>query len=154
MPRSTRPINRNRALGHLSPSKRRARFEHMYGAEARQKRIRRNVRHEFNQKNKSRALGRVGRASPPANYVNPVTLNAVPRGVVIYKLVNRGTGRVNYYPVNVISRLAGGKNNYAILIADPKKPLFRNPTTRGNVFPRNLTRVMIAARSKSRSRSR
>jgi hypothetical protein len=126
----------------------------MWGAEARKKRLIRNTKYNIVQRNKNAALGRAGRASPPANYVNPVTLNALPRGVVIYKLVNRGTGRVNYYPTNVISKLSGGKNNYAILIADPKRPLFRNPTTRGNVFPRDLTRVVIATRSKSKSKSK
>ena len=82
------------------------------------------------------------------NYINPVSLSAVPMNVVVYEVVNRGTKRKNYYEKKTLWPLLPRniKNNYNLMMAFPKTPLFRNPVTRGNVYPRNVHRVI--ARSK------
>jgi hypothetical protein len=79
-----------------------------------------------------------------ANYTNPVSLEALLKGKA-YQVKNRGTGRVNYYNRATLFRLlpSGIKNNYNLLMAFPKTALFRNPMTRGNVYPRNIIPVKI-----------
>jgi hypothetical protein len=112
--------------------------------------LKRKYRAEQNRRNKALMLGTAPLVYVNSNYVNPVTLNMPPLGVVVYRLKNRTTGRNNYYPRSTVHKLAG-KNNYAILISDPRKPVFRNPYTRGNVYPRNLTRVRLAKRPTPRT---
>lgn len=110
---------------------------------------------KVNTKAKSRALKRSRKAAAerkalpklvkntlPSNYKNPVTLSPV--AGVVYRVTNRKTGRKNYYPKAVINKLIGRElSNYALLMASPKKVLFRNPYTRGGVFPRNIMRVRV-----------
>jgi len=94
---------------------------------------------------RSRALPKLRIVNIPTNYVNPVTLEALATGTKAYQVKNRGTGRVNYYNRSTLFRLlpATIKNNYNLLMAYPKGPLFRNPITRGNVYPRNIIAVKI-----------
>ncbi len=82
------------------------------------------------------------------NYINPVSLSAVPTNVVVYEVVNRGTKRKNYYEKSALWPLLPKsiKNNYNLMMAFPKAPLFRNPVTRGNVYPRNIHRVIARSR--------
>jgi hypothetical protein len=110
---------------------------------------------KFDSKAKSRSLKRSRKTAAerkalpklhsnkiPANYKNPVTLSPV-RGVV-YRVTNRGTGRKNYYTKAILEKLIGRKmSNYALLMASPKTALFRNPATRGSVYPRNIMRVKV-----------
>lgn len=79
------------------------------------------------------------------NYVNPVTLNKVPSGPTVYHVKDSRTGRVDYYDKATFWRLMPKniKNNYNLLMADPKRPLFKNPLTRTNVKTRNVTRVRV-----------
>ena len=89
-----------------------------------------------------KALPKLHRNKIPNNYKNPVTLSPV-RGVV-YRVTNRGTGRKNYYTKATLEKLIGRKmSNYALLMASPKSVLFRNPATRGSVYPRNIMRVKV-----------
>jgi hypothetical protein len=89
-----------------------------------------------------KALPKLRRNKIPNNYKNPVTLSPV-RGVV-YRVTNRGTGRKNYYTKATLEKLIGRKmSNYALLMASPKSALFRNPATRGSVYPRNIMRVRV-----------
>jgi len=94
---------------------------------------------------KSRALPKPTVVLVNTNYVNPVTLAALTNGSKAYKVRNRTTGRVNYYNKVTLFKLLPSsiKNNYSLLIAPPKNPLFRNPITRGDVYPRNITTVII-----------
>jgi len=110
---------------------------------------------KVNTKGKSRSLKRSRKAASerkalpkllrnriPSNYKNPVTLSPV--SGVVYRVTNRATGRKNYYPKSVIERLIGrNMTNYQLLMASPKRALFRNPATRGGVFPRNIMRVKV-----------
>lgn len=82
------------------------------------------------------------------NYINPVSLSTVPMNVVVYEVVNRGTKRKNYYEKKTLWPLLPRniKNNYNLMMAFPKEPLFRNPITRGNVYPRNIHRVIARSR--------
>jgi hypothetical protein len=93
---------------------------------------------------RSRALPKLMNVKLANNYTNPVTLNALMKGKA-YQVRNHGTGRKNYYNrVTLFSLLPSRiKNNYNLLMAFPKKALFRNPMTRGNVYPRNIVPVRI-----------
>jgi hypothetical protein len=104
-------------------------------------------------RSKVMALPKVPRVMLSPGYVNPITLN-FPRGsVIIYEITNRRTGRKDYFDKNTFWKLAQrAPNNYWLLMADPKKPLgFRNPTTRSNVYPRNVRRVTVAPKKKTPS---
>jgi len=109
----------------------------------RKKRVNRAAKKKMALKSRALALPKIERVKLENNYVNPVTLNALPRNVVIYEITNRLTGRKNYYNSTTFWKLTGRtKNNYALLMANPKSPIFRNPMTRTNVYPRNIKRVM------------
>lgn len=89
-----------------------------------------------------KALPKLIKNTLPANYKNPVTLSPV--AGVVYRVTNRKTGRKNYYPKVTIEKLIGRKmSNYALLMASPKTALFKNPYTRGSVYPRNIMRVKV-----------
>jgi hypothetical protein len=79
------------------------------------------------------------------NYVNPVTLNKVPSGPTVYHVKDSRTGRVDYYDKVTFWRLMPKniKTNYNLLMADPHRPLFKNPLTRTNVKTRNVQRVRV-----------
>jgi hypothetical protein len=93
---------------------------------------------------RSRALPKLVNVKLANNYTNPVTLEALLKGKA-YQVANRGTGRKNYYNRATLFRLLPStiKNNYNLLMAFPKTALFRNPMTRGNVYPRNIIPVKI-----------
>ena len=89
------------------------------------------------------------------NYVNPITLE-FPKGVVIYEIKNRTTGRANYYDRNTFRKLITAfKNDYNLLMMNPKSPIpgAKNPMTRGPVYPRNVRRVTVKPKSKTPSKS-
>jgi hypothetical protein len=102
-----------------------------------------------------KALPKVPRVMLSPNYVNPITLNFPKGSVVVYEIIDRITGRKNYFDKDTFWKLAKrAPNNYWLLMSDPKKSLgFRNPTTRSNVYPRNVRRVTVAAKKKTPSRS-
>ena len=79
------------------------------------------------------------------DYVNPVTLNKVPSGPTVYHVKDSRTGRVDYYDKVTFWRLMPKniKTNYNLLMADPRRPLFKNPLTRTNVKTRNVQRVRV-----------
>ena len=106
-------------------------------------------------RSKALALGKVPFVSIPKNYVNPVTLSRPPSGVIVFKVLDKRTGRTNYYNRATFFRFLANfiKNNYNLLMADPKKPLFRNPVTRGNVTARNVQRVRIVKSAKTPTKS-
>ena len=99
-------------------------------------------------RSKVAALPRVPRVILAANYVNPITLN-FPKGVIVYEIKNRATGRVNYYDRATFRKLITAfKNDYNLLMMNPKMPIpgARNPVTRGAIYPRNVRRVTVAAK--------
>jgi hypothetical protein len=99
------------------------------------------------------AMPRIPRVILDANYVNPITLG-FPKGVVLYELKNRATGRTNYYDQNTFRKLITAfKNDYNLLMMNPKAPIkgARNPVTRGAIYPRNVRRVTVAAKKKTPS---
>jgi len=88
-----------------------------------------------------KALPTIRSVSVPKNYVSHITQSPM-KDAVFYMLTNRGTGRKNYFTKSEISKIVGrSMSNYNLLMADPKKALFRNPVTRNPVYPRNLQRV-------------
>jgi len=101
------------------------------------------------------AMPRVPRVILEANYVNPITLN-FPKGVVVYEIRNRVTGRTNYYNKETFRKLITAfKNDYNLLMMNPKVPIpgARNPVTRGLIYPRNVRRVTVKPKAKSPSKS-
>jgi hypothetical protein len=77
-----------------------------------------------------------------------VRLNSGPFGSVMYQVRHRGTGKVNYYtPAKFFSFLNKTLyfNNYDVLMANPKAPLFNN------VYPRNVQRVRVLKKRKTPS---
>lgn len=99
------------------------------------------------------AMPKIPRVILNANYVNPITLE-FPRGVVIYELRNRTTGRTNYYDKATFRKLIlTFKGDYDLLMRNPKVPLpgVRNPVTRGPIYPRNIRRVTVAPKKKTPS---
>lgn len=99
------------------------------------------------------AMPRIPRVILEANYVNPITLN-FPKGLVVYEIKNRTTGRTNYYNKETFRKLITAfKNDYNLLMMNPKAPIpgARNPVTRGAIYPRNVRRVTIAAKKKTPS---
>ncbi len=101
------------------------------------------------------ALPKVPRVILETNYVNPITLN-FPKGVVVYEIKNRFTGRTNYYNKATFTRLIKAfTNDYNLLMMNPKEPIpgARNPVTRNPVYPRNVRRVTVAAKKKTPNRN-
>ena len=101
------------------------------------------------------ALPKIPKVILDANYVNPVTLE-FPKGVVIYEIKNRTTGRKNYYDKTTFKKLITRfKNDYNLLMMNPKSPIpgAKNPMTRGPVYPRNVRRVTVKPKAKTPSKS-
>ena len=99
------------------------------------------------------AMPRIPRVILEANYVNPITLD-FPKGLVVYEIKNRTTGRTNYYNKATFRKLITAfKNDYNLLMMNPKMPIpgARNPVTRGAIYPRNVRRVTVAAKKKTPS---
>ena len=113
----------------------------------RAKKIQNEIRNEI------RALPKVPRIMLSANYVNPITLEFPKGSMIVYEITNRVTGRKNYFDRATFWKLAKrSPDDYGLLLANPKKPLgFKNPTTRSNVYPRNVRRVTVAAKKKTPS---
>ena len=77
-----------------------------------------------------------------------VRLNSGPFGSIMYQVRHRGTGKVSYYtPAKFFSFLNKTRyfNNYDVLMANPKAPLFNN------VYPRNVQRVRVQKKKKTPS---
>ena len=85
------------------------------------------------------------------NYTNPVTLKAPPHGVAIYMITDPRTGRKNYYDRSTLLKLSRKNSNYALLMANRKTPLFKNPVTRSNIYPKNVRRVIVKPKRKTPS---
>jgi hypothetical protein len=108
--------------------------------------------------NKLKSLPGVKNVKVNANYVNPVTLEAPPRGVVVYHVKDPKTGRVDLFDKVTFWKLLRRhspniKNNYNLLMAMPSRVLFPNPTTRTGITTRNIQRVRARPKPKTPSRS-
>jgi hypothetical protein len=102
-----------------------------------------------------RALPEVPKIILDANYVNPVTLE-FPKGVVVYEIKNKTTGRTNYYNKATFKKLITRfKNDYNLLMMNPKSPIpgARNPMTRNPIYPRNVRRVTVKPKAKTPTKS-
>ena len=103
----------------------------------------------------ARALPKIPRVILNGNYVNPITLT-FPRGVVIYEITNKFTGRRNYYDKPTFTKLIKQfTSDYNLMMMNSKNPIpgARNPVTRNPIYPRNVRRVTVAAKKKTPSRS-
>jgi len=106
-------------------------------------------------KNEIGALPKVPKVILDSNYVNPITLE-FPKGVVIYEIKNRTTGRKNYYTKATFKKLITRfKSDYNLMLMNPKSPIpgARNPVTRNPIYPRNVRRVTVKAKPKTPSKS-
>ena len=119
------------------------------------KAVNRAAKYKAVKRTKVAALPKIPKVILDANYVNPVTLE-FPKGVVIYEIKNRTTGRKNYYDKTTFKKLITRfKNDYNLLMMNPKSPIpgAKNPVTRGPVYPRNVRRVTVKPKSKTPSKS-
>lgn len=106
-------------------------------------------------KNEVGALPKVPKVILDSNYVNPVTLE-FPKGVVVYEIKNRFTGRTNYYTKATFKKLITRfKSDYDLLMMNPKEPIpgAKNPVTRNPIYPRNVRRVTVKPKSKTPTKS-
>lgn len=102
-------------------------------------------------RSKVAALPKIPKVILDTNYVNPITLG-FPTGVVVYEIKNKTTGRKNYYDKVTFKKLITRfKNDYNLLMMNPKEPIpgAKNPVTRGAIYPRNVRRVTVKAKTKS-----
>lgn len=102
---------------------------------------------KYQTQNRLKALPRVKTVYVNANYVNPVTLNKIPSGIVVYAVKDSRTGRMDYFDKATFRRLLRQyspniKNNYNLMMAFPRRALFPNPLTRTGVTTRNIQRVV------------
>lgn len=115
------------------------------------KRKQRKAKADSVKRSRVAALPRIPKVILDLNYVNPITLE-FPKGVVIYEIKNRFTGRKNYYNKATFAALiARFKNDYNLMLMNPKEPIpgARNPVTRNPIYPRNVRRVTVKATNKS-----
>lgn len=100
--------------------------------------------------NKLKALPRINTVYVNANYVNPVTLSKVPKGLTVYEVKDPRTGRVDYYDKStfwslVRRKTSTVKNNFNLL-TKRKNVVFSNPVTRSNIQAKNVKRVQVKYR--------
>lgn len=114
----------------------------------------RDLKRRYMMKNKLAAMPKIRLITINSNYTNPVTLAAPPSGVVVYKIRDPVTGRIDYYNKQTFWRLVNGavKNNYNLLI-NRKKNLFPNPMTRQMVRAKNVERVVVRLKPKTPSQA-
>jgi len=120
-----------------------------------QKRANRKLKSNAVKRNKVAALPKVPKIILNANYVNPITLE-FPTGVVIYEIKNKITGRKNYYNKATFKKIIERfTNDYNLLMMNPKEPIpgAKNPVTRAPIYPRNVRRVTVKAKSKTPTKS-
>lgn len=104
--------------------------------------------------NRIMAMPKIRMVQINANYINPVTLGAPPTGLVVYRVKDPVTGRVDYYDKATFWRLVGksAKNNWNLFV-NRKKRLFINPVTRAVIQAKNVERVTVRPKPKTPSRS-
>lgn len=97
--------------------------------------------------NKLKALPRVNTVYVNSNYVNPVTLSKVPKGLVIYEVKDPRTGRMDYYDKatfwSLVRRATSNVKNNFNLLTKRKNVVFSNPVTRSNIRAKNVKRVQV-----------
>lgn len=106
-------------------------------------------------KNRVMALPKIPRVILSLNYVNPITLN-FPKGLLVYEITNKVTGRKNYYDKDTFRKLITQfTTDYNLMMMNPKEPIpgARNPMTRGPIYPRNIRRVTVAVKKKTPTRN-
>jgi hypothetical protein len=120
-----------------------------------QKRANRKLKSNIVKHSKVAALPKVPKIILNANYVNPITLE-FPKGVVIYEIKNKMTGRKNYYTKATFKKIIERfTNDYNLLMMNPKEPIpgAKNPMTRNPIYPRNIRRVTVKPKPKTPTKS-
>jgi len=114
----------------------------------------RALRHHVMRVNRTWQMPKIRVVLVNANYINPVALEAPPKGVVVYKVHDPVTGRLDYYNKSTFWKLVdkSAKNNWNLFV-NRKKRLFINPVTRHVVQAKNVERVTVRPKPKTPSRS-
>ena len=114
------------------------------------KRKTRELKAKYAKQNRLANLPRIKTVYINSSYVNPVSLFPVPSGIVVYKVRDPKTGRVDYYAKDtfwkLMAKASNIKNNYNLMMASPRRALFPNPTTRVGITTRNIERVVTKPR--------
>ena len=97
--------------------------------------------------NRLNSLPKIKTVNINANYINPITLNKVPEGIVVYRVTDPSTKREDFYTKSEFWKLVhrhmpAVKNNYNLMMTQPSYKLFNNPMTRNPVKTRNINRVV------------
>jgi len=106
--------------------------------------------------NKLNALPRIRTVNINANYINPITLDKIPSGIVVYRVTDPSTKRVDFYTKTefwklVHKHMPALKNNYNMMMTHPRYKIFNNPITRNPVRPKNVERVVTRPKKKTPS---
>lgn len=106
--------------------------------------------------NRLNSLPKIKTVNINANYINPITLNKVPEGIVVYRVTDPSTKRVDFYTKSEFWKLVhrhmpAVKNNYNLMMTQPSYKLFNNPITRNPVKTRNINRVVTKPKRKTPS---
>jgi hypothetical protein len=96
--------------------------------------------------NRLAALPRVRHVAISPSYTNPVTLNKIPSGIIVYAVTDPRTKRVNYFDKKTFWKLVSYHaprvaSNYNLMMAR-KNVLFPNPATRVPIQGKNVERVV------------
>jgi hypothetical protein len=121
------------------------------------KRKTRNLKAKYAKQNRLANLPRIKTVYINSSYINPVSLFPVPSGIVVYKVRDPKTGRIDYYAKNTFWKLmikaSNIKNNHNLMMASPRRALFPNPVTRVGITTRNIQRVIAKPKPKTPTRS-
>jgi hypothetical protein len=121
------------------------------------KRKTRNLKAKYAKQNRLANLPRIKTVYINSSYINPVSLFPVPSGIVIYKVRDPKTGRIDYYAKDTFWKLmikaSNIKNNHNLMMASPRRALFPNPVTRVGITTRNIQRVIAKPKPKTPTRS-
>ncbi len=121
------------------------------------KRKTRDLKAKYAKQNRLANLPRIKTVYINSSYINPVSLFPVPSGIVVYKVRDPKTGRIDYYAKNTFWKLmikaSNIKNNHNLMMASPRRALFPNPVTRVGITTRNIQRVIAKPKPKTPTRS-
>jgi hypothetical protein len=121
------------------------------------KRKTRNLKAKYAKQNRLANLPRIKTVYINSSYINPVSLFPVPSGIVVYKVRDPKTGRIDYYAKDTFWKLmikaSNIKNNHNLMMASPRRALFPNPVTRVGITTRNIQRVIAKPKPKTPTRS-
>jgi hypothetical protein len=107
------------------------------------KRKTRNLKAKYAKQNRLANLPRIKTVYINSSYINPVSLFPVPSGIVVYKVRDPKTGRIDYYAKDTFWKLmikaSNIKNNHNLMMASPR-PVPQSSDARRHHHPQHPAR--------------